>query len=1112
MKKQSLRSLLASAVLAVPLVAFAEDIDLFVNSGSAASEAPNMLLVVDTGAGFSKSTTGQFCRITATGEVFTDNGTDATELSGTSGGIEQCALYSVIKSLDATSGTNVKVNIGVMLFNSNSMLAVNPDTLKLEAVCPGSNGGCLAYPIVPFTAVNKANLLAWIRNWKTNQSSSVGDDVKTVGHNIKGPASLANGAAMQEAWAYYTGRMGLSGRNYTDTRPPSMCGKDFVVFIGNAFANNASPKDSTGNAGPMGALGGSNTTNTLINASPAATAAQQVAMSGTIPVQCTPGSSVVNEPLQTSEGKGVYALNWALYLNQQHKITTYSVGILGQGCNTEYAAHLSKLGQASVGNGKYFATNSFDELRDALNLIFGEIQSVSSVFAAVSLPVSVNTQGTFLNQVYIGMFRPDSSRTPHWAGNLKQYKLGILNSELRLQDADGESAVNSSTGFITECARSFWTPTTADGYWSGGNDYQKGTCATFGVGSNYPDGDVVEKGAQAYTLRGITPAARNVKTCSSVFATCASTATLTNFSTSNTAITWDKLGLASATDTPSATNLVDWARGKNVKDELAKGVTVMRPSVHGDVVHSRPVAVNYGTDVTPQVVVYYGTNDGMLRAVNGNRDLNLDGSPGSTTYGGTTYAPGMELWSFMPPEFYRNIQRLYRDAPTIALKVGSASDALPKPYGFDGPLTVYRSGSAAWLYTTMRRGGRVIYAFDVSAPNNPTLKWKKGCPNNFSPTGTVSDVDCSADFAGIGQTWSSAKTLYATGHGSGQSPMLIMGGGYDTCEDADNNTNANHACTTTTKGNVIYVLDADTGARLRALPTDRSVVSDITIVKDGGSNVAKFAYATDLGGNVYRISGADAHTAFESTAPSAWTITKIASLGCDSVDLVNPCTANRKFMYAPDVVYDNGLYILSIGSGDREKPLLAYGGAARVANHFFVIKDNPSDTAWLADERANCNSTPVICKNSLYGISGSDNTTPAQSELDAKKGWYLTLASQEQVVTSSVTVFGTVTFSTHKPAVPNGSCGSNLGTAQVYNLAYTNAASLNGTDSRFQSISGGGLPPSPVAGMVTLDNGQTVPFCIGCSANSPLDGTLKIKPSSGSSTAYKSRLYWYIQK
>ena len=48
----------------------------------------------------------------------------------------------------------------------------------------------------------------------------------------------------------------------------------------------------------------------------------------------------------------------------------------------------------------------------ALAEIVNEVQAVNSVFVSASLPVSVNNQGTFLNQVYMGMFRPDGSGNP----------------------------------------------------------------------------------------------------------------------------------------------------------------------------------------------------------------------------------------------------------------------------------------------------------------------------------------------------------------------------------------------------------------------------------------------------------------------------------------------------------------------------------------------------------------------------------------------------------------------------------------------------------------------------------------------------------------------------
>ena len=50
-------------------------------------------------------------------------------------------------------------------------------------------------------------------------------------------------------------------------------------------------------------------------------------------------------------------------------------------------------------------------------------------------------------------------------------------------------------------------------------------------------------------------------------------------------------------------------------------------------------------------------------------------------------------------------------------------------------------------------------------------------------------------------------------------------------------------------------------------------------VADSVTAPVKYAYVADLGGNVYRISGATANTPIGTTAPASWTITKIAALG-----------------------------------------------------------------------------------------------------------------------------------------------------------------------------------------------------------------------------------------
>ena len=128
----------------------------------------------------------------------------------------------------------------------------------------------------------------------------------------------------------------------------------------------------------------------------------------------------------------------------------------------------------------------------------------------------------------------------------------------------------------------------------------------------------------------------------------------------------------------------------------------------------------------------------------------------------------------------------------------------------------------------------------------------------------------------------------------------------------------------TTKGNRIYVLDADTGDDGdRRSPPTRGVVADVFVIRDDATGLAKWAYAADMGGNIYRISGVDANTEFGDTDPASWTMTKIASLGCATASTAARRT--RKFMMPLDVVEDlDGSYVILVGSGDREKPLQGF--------------------------------------------------------------------------------------------------------------------------------------------------------------------------------------------
>lgn len=1020
--------ILATIFIGFSSVSIAEDIDLFTGAAPAdPDDKPNVLIILDNTANWNLAFVNEIAALSSTLNGLPDD----------------------------------EFRVGLMMFSETGGGNGNPDGSYVRAA----------------VRLMDANNKPLYQNL-VNSLDKIGD---------KGNAAKLS-LAMAESYYYFTGKEAYAGHNknkrdYTNNilslpasdaiyalsgnafDPPndnvykspvnSGCQKNFIIYISNGPAQDNSSDTRSANS-QLAALGGNTTEISLI-----------------------PSGS------QSNAGD-----EWARFMatDSATKITTYTIDVdpvlTGQG--PANSALLESM--AIQGKGTYFtvdsSVNSGEEIKDALEGILSEIQAENSVFASASLPVSVNTQGTFLNQIFIGMFRPDVNAKPRWDGNLKQYQFvaSEVNNEiiLNLADADGTLAINNDTGFITPCARSFWTPTIVDSYWF---FKPQGVCKTTvnSEQSNTPDGNVVEKGAAGYMLRSIIPSSRVVKTCDP--STCTS---LTDFNDANASITQTLLGVNNAAE---RTELINWSRGMNVKNEGSGGIpaaTDMRPSAHGDVVHSRPVAIDYGA-ATGGVVVFYGASDGLLHAVNGNQSGDISGQP-----------PGSELWTFIAPEHYGRLKRIFDNSPAVTLP-SDGTDS--KPYFFDGPITAHKDNNTVWIYATQRRGGRMIYAFDASTPTNPSLKWRQGCPN------LTDDVDCTTGFSGIGQTWSAAKIVKTSGYVSGSTelPMLMIGGGYDACEDGVGTDDLN-TCSTP-KGNNVLVLDADSGALLKTLSTDRSVVGDLTVVTNSLTGLAEYAYLVDTGGYIYRID-------IGSEIPANWTITKIASLGCDAT-ACSGGVANRKFLFSPEVVVTPGFNMILVGSGDREHPLLSNATTTSVDNAFFMVKDVPTDPLWWDSELALCG-TRLACKSSLLAIDANSTVTPTKADLALKeKGWYLAFGSgdhdKEQVVTSAVAVLGVVTFSTHTPTPLNANSCSNLGEARVYNISFLDGSPIGAT--RGAVITGGGLPPSPVAGIVTVTvNGKQVnlPFVIGSSSDSSLEGK---SPRPLSTPAnFKTRAYWYLEQ
>jgi type IV pilus assembly protein PilY1 len=615
--------------------------------------------------------------------------------------------------------------------------------------------------------------------------------------------------------------------------------------------------------------------------------------------------------------------------------------------------------------------------------------------------------------------------------------------------------------------------------------------------------------------------------------------------------------------------LINWVRGEdNYGDETGPGGTVtVRPSVHGDVLHSRPTVINYAgvtiaitntvdagstrtatastTDVAKiggagataninfpsgytclatvisatefsysntncgdagaqtvatekaNVVVYYGDNGGVFHAVNGNQ---------TNPSGSTLPAPGTELWGFVPSEHFIKLNRLRTNSPQLNLP-STPPGILPIPskkdYFVDGPTGLYQlldtKGSTlqANIYLSMRRGGRMIYTLDVTDPQAPKFLWK--VDNN------------SANMSELGQTWSTPKVAKVAGYSN---PVVIFGAGYDPNQDVDPPTAAD------AMGRGIFVLDAVTGAvvwkaiydaaatstsptgatwtstgsatqaECRSNRMRYSIPADITLVDRNLDGNIDRLYAADMGGQVWRV---DLEPNGQST-PNNWTLHRLASLGeCGT-------TVCRKFFFPPEVITTTTYDAVILGSGDREHPLFNNTAATGKQNMVFLLKD-----PYIGND-----ATGITRISLANGDLFNATSTPYDGSL---RGYYINLADGEKVVNAPLVTAGYVYFGTNQPTPPSSnSCTATLGTARGYQLSPFSASY------RYVVFAGGGLPPSPVSGVVNINVGgvtKLVPFligggnpdCTGADCASALGGQ---KPPISVSTS-RIRTYWYQQ-
>ena len=494
-------------------------------------------------------------------------------------------------------------------------------------------------------------------------------------------------------------------------------------------------------------------------------------------------------------------------------------------------------------------------------------------------------------------------------------------------------------------------------------------------------------------------------------------------------------------------NLIDWIRGKDVKDEdMDNSITDNRLHM-GDPLHSTSVTVNYGGDAAnPDSLVFVGTNEGYLHAIS------------SRT--------GEEAFAFMPEPLIDNIETLYND---------SARDG--KVYGMDGDLTLWINDTDnngiidagttdhAYLYAGMRRGGEQYYALDVSNSTNPKFMF------------SIPEVDPVA-FGELGQTWSKPVRSKMLVSANNVRDVLIFGGGYDESQD-DKTTRLPD-----TKGRALYIVDALNGSVIwSGQPTaaaggstkaftdmQYSIPSDITVIEDEG--LASQIYVGDMGGQLWRFD-----------------IPNTDKTGADLVDGgviarlsgTTPETA-RRFFHAPDLVLSkfNGRTVLNIGigSGYRAHPLDTV-----IEDNFYQIRypfkatgnyglhlDQVNQTTFDPIEMGDLYDTT----DNLIGESNDADVIAAErGDLEASAGWFINMErGGEKILGSSTTLQDVVRFISYVPGGHNANvCEPDIGASYFYAVNIADGTPVDRSDDsnssnskltkddRWKEIPGGGLAP-----------------------------------------------------
>ena len=459
-------------------------------------------------------------------------------------------------------------------------------------------------------------------------------------------------------------------------------------------------------------------------------------------------------------------------------------------------------------------------------------------------------------------------------------------------------------------------------------------------------------------------------------------------------------------------NKLAWMRGDSSNETVAGGLRVRSTTKLGAIINSTPWYVgspsagytesDYGGGYTSfrntntsTNAVFVGANDGMLHAIDGATGNELFAYVPRAMYKTTTVAPFSQLSALTGKDFALNhgTGRLTVDGSVMAadMKVGTTP------------------AWATYLFGTFGRGGKGVYALDVTKPQNiiedrasanKLVKWEfsdeTGDPDMGYITGRPSSRSNGQPF----QTGRMANGKWAAIFGNGS-----------------NSTNQNA---------VLYILYADgpisssttwtTGTHYIKIPTgvagdgpDNGLSMPTAIDSDNNGNIDTI-YAGDLKGNVWKFD-------VGSSDPNNWKVaTKNSVPLYQARSTLSSNTATVVVQPITTVVqpfpHPNGGYQLVFGTG-KSLETSDYPLNAPFTNTIYGIYDKPGNTTTLT-----VGFSELILKSTTVAanVRYVENITVDYS---TKKGWYLNLplASEALVFNPTAQSSGRISL---KSIAPDG--------------------------------------------------------------------------------------------